>query len=222
MNSLLKLLQKSGHKGITLRSAAAAAISLLWVTAATASPIVESVTTTYDSNNLYISTLFAPGSLDPLNYQLSLYIDADQNVATGVAGAEYSIYLSQFGSGWSAATAFQGPTSSFSTPFVLPSAMLTEPNFGAFLSMISSVNVSTDAINLSAPLSLFANDDGNVNISAYASTAPSVTIGFGDLFGTVITWDGFTVLTVPEPSSALLLLLGLTFLFAVRNRSRHI
>ncbi|MBI5752174.1 MAG: PEP-CTERM sorting domain-containing protein [Hydrogenophilales bacterium] len=100
--------------------------------------------------------------------------------------------------------------------------MLADPNFGAFLSMISSVNVTTDAINLSAPLSLFANDDGNVNISAYASTVPSVTIGFGDLFGTGITWGGFTVLAVPESSSAPLLLLGLTFLIASRNRSRRL
>ena len=98
MNYLLKLLQKTVYIAMSLRTVSIAALSLIYATAATATPIIDSVTTTHDANNLYISTLFAPGTLDPTDSLLSLYIDADQNSTTGnfggIAGAEYLISFS--------------------------------------------------------------------------------------------------------------------------------
>jgi hypothetical protein len=223
MNFLLKLLKKIGILEIMLRSVSLAALSLLCATAATASPIIDSITTTHDSSNLYISTHFTPGTLDQSNYQLTLYIDIDQNTSTGslgAPGAEYEIYLSQYGFGFH--SIFQGPNSNFT---ISPTSLMSaDPNFWLFSSVLASLNVTANAINLTAPLSLFANDDGNVDISAYVSNVAYPPSSFdGPFFVIDFSANGGPFyLSVPEPGSVALFLLGMAFLLAVRSRSRRI
>jgi len=166
----------------------------------------------YDANNLYLTTVFAPGTFDINDYRFLLYLDTDQNPGTGANPIGIGSTLrTDIGVDFDLRSDTDDRGGGFG-----PLGVANIVQWGVGVVNSVPINFGIDSISLSIPLAFIGNDDGAVNY--IVEILDSRKDGFAQNYD-IAPDSGFETSTgIPEPAVIFLYVTGLVGLVVLKRK----